>query len=75
MTSQAYLSELFSLDGRVAVVTGGSSGIGRAIAGHDPDLLAPQLLTQGTIPRWHPDGRGRFPRAGSTSGWRSWRTA
>ncbi|MFF5013720.1 SDR family NAD(P)-dependent oxidoreductase [Streptomyces sp. NPDC001165] len=33
MTSQAYLSELFSLDARVAVVTGGSSGIGRAITG------------------------------------------
>ncbi|MGW7818846.1 SDR family NAD(P)-dependent oxidoreductase [Streptomyces puniciscabiei] len=33
MTSQDYLSDLFSLDGRVAVVTGGSSGIGRAIAG------------------------------------------
>ncbi|MFF1839196.1 SDR family NAD(P)-dependent oxidoreductase [Streptomyces sp. NPDC058231] len=33
MASQAYLSELFSLDGRVALVTGGSSGIGRAIAG------------------------------------------
>ncbi|MFI8350251.1 SDR family NAD(P)-dependent oxidoreductase [Streptomyces sp. NPDC085596] len=32
MTSEAYLSGLFSLDGRVAVVTGGSSGIGRGIA-------------------------------------------
>ncbi|MEV0199549.1 SDR family oxidoreductase [Nonomuraea sp. NPDC050691] len=31
--SQTYLAELFSLDGRVAIVTGGSSGIGRAIAG------------------------------------------
>jgi NAD(P)-dependent dehydrogenase (short-subunit alcohol dehydrogenase family) len=28
-----YLDRLFSLDGRVAVVTGGNSGIGRAIAG------------------------------------------
>ncbi|MFJ3672810.1 SDR family NAD(P)-dependent oxidoreductase [Streptomyces sp. NPDC090106] len=33
MTSQPYLAELFSLQGRVALVTGGSSGIGRAIAG------------------------------------------
>jgi gluconate 5-dehydrogenase len=30
--TQAYLSELFSLEGRTALVTGGSSGIGRAIA-------------------------------------------
>ncbi len=27
-----YLSSLFSLDGRTAIVTGGSSGIGRGIA-------------------------------------------
>ncbi|CAM5727448.1 dehydrogenase [Streptomyces pharetrae CZA14] len=33
MSSQTYLSGLFSLDGRVALVTGGSSGIGRAVAG------------------------------------------
>ncbi|EME96600.1 SDR family oxidoreductase [Streptomyces mobaraensis NBRC 13819 = DSM 40847] len=32
MSATDYLSELFSLDGRVAVVTGGSSGIGRAMA-------------------------------------------
>ncbi|MET9446291.1 SDR family NAD(P)-dependent oxidoreductase [Streptomyces cinerochromogenes] len=32
-SSHAYLSGLFSLDGRVALVTGGSSGIGRAVTG------------------------------------------
>jgi NAD(P)-dependent dehydrogenase (short-subunit alcohol dehydrogenase family) len=33
MDPRAYLSQLFSLDGLVAIVTGGSSGIGRAVAG------------------------------------------
>lgn len=33
MSSESYLHELFSLHGRVALVTGGSSGIGRVIAG------------------------------------------
>lgn len=33
VTSQGYLAELFSTNDQVAVVTGGSSGTGRAIAG------------------------------------------
>jgi NAD(P)-dependent dehydrogenase (short-subunit alcohol dehydrogenase family) len=33
LTSRSYLHETFTLDGLVALVTGGSSGIGRAIAG------------------------------------------
>ena len=33
MTARSYLYDTFTLDGLVAVVTGGSSGIGRAIAG------------------------------------------
>ncbi|MEU8468411.1 SDR family oxidoreductase [Streptomyces sp. NPDC029006] len=32
-SSPSYVSQLFSLDGRTALVTGGSSGIGRAVAG------------------------------------------
>ncbi|MCF4136839.1 SDR family oxidoreductase [Streptomyces sp. Tue 6430] len=33
MTSRDHLSDLFSLDGLTALITGGSSGIGRAVAG------------------------------------------
>ncbi|MFE3492386.1 SDR family NAD(P)-dependent oxidoreductase [Streptomyces sp. NPDC059175] len=33
MTARSYLADLFSLEGRTALVTGGSSGIGRAVAG------------------------------------------
>ncbi|MFJ3296676.1 SDR family NAD(P)-dependent oxidoreductase [Streptomyces bacillaris] len=33
MSAQTYVSEMFSLAGKVAAVTGGSSGIGRGIAG------------------------------------------
>ncbi|MFF2549727.1 SDR family NAD(P)-dependent oxidoreductase [Nocardia sp. NPDC058058] len=33
MTTESFLAGLFSLEGRVALVTGGSSGIGRGIAG------------------------------------------
>src|SRR6476660_551259 len=32
MAVDGFLADLFSLDGRTAIVTGGSSGIGRAIA-------------------------------------------
>ncbi|MFF4406620.1 SDR family NAD(P)-dependent oxidoreductase [Streptomyces sp. NPDC001404] len=68
MSSDSYLSDLFSLDGRVAVVTGGSSGIGRAIAGalaragasvvivarKEPDLVATveELTADGCRAAW-----------------------
>jgi gluconate 5-dehydrogenase len=39
------LEELFSLDGRVAVITGGSGGIGRAVAGLFVELGATVILT------------------------------
>ncbi|CAM5262379.1 hypothetical protein SBADM41S_08230 [Streptomyces badius] len=49
MSTQTYLAELFSLEGRVAVVTGGSSGIGRAITGA---LAGPARASS-----WWPAGR------------------
>lgn len=68
MSSDSYLSDLFSLDGRVALVTGGSSGIGRAIAGalaragasvvivarKEPDLVATveELTADGCRAAW-----------------------
>ncbi len=63
-----YLSSLFSLDGRIAVVTGGNSGIGAAMAGalaragarvvlvaRDPDRLATSaaaLHADGCVAGW-----------------------
>ena len=45
-----YLADVFGLDGRVAVVTGGSSGIGKAAPPGKPDILVNCAGTNGRPP-------------------------
>jgi NAD(P)-dependent dehydrogenase (short-subunit alcohol dehydrogenase family) len=65
---EGYLAELFSLRGLVAVVTGGSSGIGRAIAAALGGASASVVLVA-RGERALDEAAGELERAGSRAAW------
>jgi gluconate 5-dehydrogenase len=64
----AFLDELFSLDGRVAVVTGGNSGIGRGMAGALGRAGAAVVLLARREPALR-DTAAAMEKAGCAAGW------